>query len=266
MKSSKSPRKKSGSKSASAAPAALSPEDAAKTAILDWAGPAFPLEVREEAAQVFGDYLRKGAGETIDYYTRPLQFGTGGLVAVHSAGRDRQSIWDAMGRKEVYGTSGDRILLWFDLIEGGDRSPMGSQLARTETPRFEVSAMGAFEQKPGCPADSLRAVAEDRLLRLCGGECYHPGDARKPIERIEVVRIRPQVNAGEYVGDLIEDPWLVLPCASGAESCTVQFADPDFASAGRDTLYYVRAHQSATPTINGAQLRCEYDEEGSAWQ
>ncbi len=193
-------------------------------------------------------------------------FGTGGLVAVHSAGRDRQSIWDAMGRKEVYGTSGDRILLWFDLIEGGNRSPMGSQLARTETPRFEVSAMGAFEQKPGCPADSLRAVAEDRLLRLCGGECYHPGDARKPIERIEVVRIRPQVNAGEYVGDLIEDPWLVLPCESGAESCTVQFADPDFASAGRDTLYYVRAHQSATPTINGAQLRCEYDEDGQCVQ
>ncbi|NND69664.1 MAG: DUF3604 domain-containing protein [Halioglobus sp.] len=189
-------------------------------------------------------------------------FGTGGLVAVHSTGRDRQSIWDALGRKEVYGTSGDRILLWFDLLEGDERLPMGSQLERVSAPSFEVSAMGAFEQKPGCPADSLRAVAEDRLMRLCGGECYHPGDARKSIERIEVVRIRPQVVAGEDVGDLIEDPWLVLPCETGTESCTVQFSDPDFAAAGRDTLYYVRAHQSATPTVNGAQLRCEYDGQG----
>ncbi len=189
-------------------------------------------------------------------------FGTGGLVAVHSAGRDRQSIWDALGRKEVYGTSGDRILLWFDLVEGDERLPMGSQVRRAVNPTFEVSAMGAFEQKPGCPADSLRAVAGDRLLRLCGGECYHPGDARKPVERIEVVRIRPQSVAGEDVGDLIEDPWLVLPCEDGAQSCTVRFSDPDFAEAGRDALYYVRAHQSATPTINGAQLRCEYDEQG----
>ena len=191
-------------------------------------------------------------------------FGTGGLVAVHAAGRSREAVWDSLQRKEVYGTSGDRILLWFDLLdeESGERVPMGSSLSRIENPRFEVNAVGAFLQKPGCPADSLRALSADRLQRLCGGECYYPGDARKAIERIEVVRIRPQQRAGEPVDELVDDPWKVLPCEPGGTTCTVRFHDPEFAAGQRDALYYVRAIQQASPTVNGAQLRCEQDETG----
>lgn len=199
------------------------------------------------------------------FFERHSSFlGTGGLVAVHAQGRDRQAIWDALERKEVYATSGDRILLWFDLVnpQGGQKVPMGSSVQRETAPEFEVSAVGAFEQKPGCPADSLRALPEDRLQRLCGGECYNPGDRRKRIDRIEVVRIRPQITAGEDVGSLIEDPWQVLPCPVDGEGCTVRFSDPDFPSSRRDAVYYVRAMEEATPTINGDNLRCERDASG----
>ena len=65
-------------------------------------------------------------------------FVTGGLVAVHSDGRDRHAIWDALEQKQVYATSGRRTLLWFDLLDGGDTLPMGSTTARSDTPRLRA--------------------------------------------------------------------------------------------------------------------------------
>ena len=197
-------------------------------------------------------------------------FGAGGLVAAHSTGRDRDAIWDALERKEVYGTSGDRILLWFDLVTSTEdqpgtamRRPMGSEVAMDEAPRFEVRAVGAFEQKPGCPADSLAGLSGDRLDHLCRGECYNPGDVRKRIDRIEVVRIRPQRVAGERIDELIDDPWQVHACPPGGHGCQVGFTDPDFVSAGRDAVYYVRAIEEASPTVNGGGLRCTRNEAGN---
>ena len=97
---------------------------------------------------------------------------------------------------------------------------------------------------------------------MCGGECYNPGDARKLIERIEVVRIRPQAYKDEPISDLIEDPWRVFACEADAAGCEVEFEDGAFSADERDTLYYVRAIQAASPTINGNQLRCENDVDG----
>jgi hypothetical protein len=189
--------------------------------------------------------------------------GTGGLVALHSDGRDRRSIWSALERKEAYATSGERILLWFDLWDGsGERLPMGSQAVLDEVPRFRVRAAGAFHQKPGCPEHSVTALSPERLHHLCRGECYNPSDERKRITRIEVVRIRPQAVRDEPLADLIEDPWRVFPCEAAGSGCSVEFEDPEYPIAGRDTLYYVRAIQEASPTVNGAQLRCEADETG----
>ncbi|MDX1497959.1 MAG: hypothetical protein R3352_10415, partial [Salinisphaeraceae bacterium] len=58
------------------------------------------------------------------------------------------------------------------------------------------------------------------------------------------------------------DPWKVLQCTDNSNGCMVEFEDPEFAAGQREVIYYVRALQQATPTINGAQLRCEYNSKG----
>jgi hypothetical protein len=187
---------------------------------------------------------------------------TGGLVAAHSTGRDRRSVWDSLVRREVYATSGDRILLWFDLLHGKRKLPMGSEVVSSANPRFRVSAVGAFKQKPGCPDHALRALGSERLQRLCGGECYNPSDERHLIDRIEVVRIRPQAYPGEPVDRLVEDPWRSFDCSGDPMGCRVEFEDGEFIGDAREAVYYVRAVQEATPMINADNVRCDYDERG----
>jgi len=189
-------------------------------------------------------------------------FTTGGLAAVHSTGRDRQSIWDSMKRKETYGTSGDRILLWFDLINGDNKIPMGGEIATLENPKFHVKAVGSLKQKPGCPDFRDSTVSEEDIERICKNECYNPSDERKIITRIEVIKVSPQNIIGEDVDNLIEDPWRVFNCPLDQNGCEVSFEDKSYSVNQRDVSYYVRAIQEPSSSVNAKNIRCEYNEKG----
>jgi hypothetical protein len=175
----------------------------------------------------------------------------GGILAVHANGRGKDQIWKALKNKNVYGTSGPRILLWFDLINSPEgKLPMGSEITMSQNPRFQVKAAGSFKQNAGCSPESIDSLSPKRLEYLCAGECYNPSNERHIIERIEIIKITPQSYSGEAISPLIQDAWKIIPC-QGTGECIVEFEDSNFS---RDSVYYVRALQEAGPAINGAPL------------
>ncbi len=208
--------------------------------------------------------LMKMAGFQLTEFERQSSFFlTGGLAAVHAANRSREAIWDALQRREVYATSGHKVLLWFDAREAtGEVAKMGGELTTTDSPTFTVRAVGSFKQKPGCPDFANAGIDAGRLQHLCAGECDNPSDVRNLITRIEVVKIRPQAKAGESVDGLIEDKFLVHQCPADPNGCSFTFNDPGYAAGGRDAIYYVRAIEEAQPTINADPLKCVRDATG----
>lgn len=205
------------------------------------------------------EVARRGFGAT-ELERQASFWTTGGLAAVHSAGRSREQIFSALENRETYGTSGARILLWFNTKSG---EPMGSTVSRKTAPVFEVKAVGAHKQKPGCPDETYASLGTQRVQKLCAGECFNPSNERMKITRIEVVRIRPQISPDENVGDLIDDPWKTHQCDTSKSGCSFTFSDDEFAASNRMATYYVRAIQEPSEKINGDNLRCTYDEKGN---
>jgi hypothetical protein len=204
------------------------------------------------------------SGRRLETERQTSFFTLGGIVAVHATGRDRNSIWDAMRRREVYATTGHRLLVWFDLLDGEESLPMGSITARHDAPAFRVKAVGSFKQLPGCPEYVKEALEARHLEKMADGECYHPSNERYVIRAIEIVRIRPQNHAGEDPASLIEDRWKTFDCAPDPAGCVVEFTDSDFTRGSRDTVYYARVIEEVSDLVNGHNLRTTFDENGKA--
>lgn len=207
-----------------------------------------------------------GSMVTPDYGRQNSFFYTGGLVAVHTRDKSREAIWEAVQARRVYATSGERILLWFDLLNGpgGTQLPMGSRATIAEAPVFRVRALGAFKQADGCPEWVRSERSQSFIDEVCFGQCYNPTTERYAIARIEVIKVLLRASSAEPTEALIEDPFLSVPCpASGATGCTVTFSDPEFTSKGRAAAYYVRVLQEPTRQFNAGNLRCVLDEEGN---
>ena len=173
---------------------------------------------------------------------------------------------------------GDEVVRFIDTRILGNRLPAaeGAALPSATGPVADRKPAGTDHLTPEF-RDVLRELEEgpDAALRQAneaatGAVAVTPpaprrpvaADRRRPITRIEIVRIRPQSRPGEDIAGLIDDPWRVIECDGDPVGCAGTFTDPEFADAGRDTLYYARAFEAEKPGINAGNVRCERDGAG----
>ncbi len=181
-------------------------------------------------------------------------FNPGGLAAVWAEENSRPSLFAAMKRREVYGTSGPRIVVrlfggWglaaelceaSDAVETAYREgvPMGATLPETpmgaRSPRFFVYAA----KDPG--SDTL---------------------AGTPLQRIQIVKGwiedgRARQRVFEVAGDADNDAGVRADCSlsgEGFDSLCAVWEDPDF-SPERNAFYYARVVEN--PSCRWTALQC----------
>ena len=179
--------------------------------------------------------------------------GPGGLIGVWAEANSRDSIFDAIRRREVFGTSGPRIRPRF--FGGWSYSPEICQAANPvqEADRLGVP-MGADLPPPGgARAPSFVAIA-----------AADPGSEGRPggdLERIQIIKgwlgddgtLRQKVIdvAGGQAGASV-DPATCEPRGEGSRLLCGVWTDPDF-DPDRRAVYYARVLENPS---------CRY----SAWQ
>jgi hypothetical protein len=176
-----------------------------------------------------------------------LIFGPGGLTAVWAEENSRPSIFDALRRKEVFGTSGTRIAVRFfggwsypdslcsdpDLIRKGYAGgvPMGSVLTAappgSTAPTFLISALRdpGNDIRPGTPLQRLQVIKG----WIANGEAHQ-----------QVFDVAGDPSNGASV-----DETTCVPQGVGAEALCTVWTDPAF-DPTQHAFYYVRAIENPT--------------------
>lgn len=170
-----------------------------------------------------------------------VAFSPGGLAGVWAEENSREAIFEALRRKETFGTSGPRIPIrlfaGFDLPEDlcgeADRAsigyergvPMGAEL-KSESGRLRIAAWAG--------ADDQEEVG---------------------LERLQIIKItrngaEPEVTILEVAGDTagtayVDDQCRPMPENGGANELCGVIEDPDFDPAV-PTIYYARVLQNPT--------------------
>ena len=182
-------------------------------------------------------------------------YNAAGYAAVWAAENTREALWDAMMRKEVYGTSGTRMIVRFFggydfaaadaksryLAEAGYAKgvPMGGDLAKAPTGKAPTFLVAALKDPIGANLDRIQIVkawvdasgkAQEKIYDVAWSGNRKPGKGGK---------LPP-------VGDTVDVPTASWTNTIGAPELATVWKDPGFKPDQR-ALYYARVIEIPTP-------------------
>lgn len=160
-----------------------------------------------------------------------MDWNPGGLVAVRAEENTRESLFAAMKRREVYATSGPRIVLNFEA--SADSQGLSCE-DTSKTPATAVPMGGAFSKPDLSPTFRIQAW-QDRV----------------PLEKVEIVK--GELRDGKTHESVLD----ITPQAGIGKGSCITWKDPDFQAAA-PAFWYVRISQ--TPTLRWSARMCR--EEG----
>jgi hypothetical protein len=179
-----------------------------------------------------------------------------GYAAVWATENTRKSIWDAMMRREVYATTGSRMLVrffgGFDFTEADARSrfpgaagyskgvPMGGELSRPSSGASPSFLVAALKDPYGGNLDRIQII---KAWMDSGGELQ---------ERVYDVAVSDNREIGsdgrarQPVGNTVDVPNATWLNTIGDPELIAVWKDPDFDASER-AFYYARVIEIPTP-------------------
>jgi hypothetical protein len=183
------------------------------------------------------------------------QYMSAGYAAVWATENTREALWDAMKRKEVYGTSGTRMVVRFfggyDFAAADARSrtlpdagyakgvPMGGDLAKAPAGKAPSFLVAALKDPIGANLDRIQIIkawvdasgkAQEKIYDVVWSGNRKPGkDGKLP-----------------PVGDTVDVATATWTNTIGAPELAAVWKDPDFKPDQR-ALYYARVIEIPTP-------------------
>lgn len=187
-----------------------------------------------------------------------LQLGASGLAGVWASGNTRTALWDAMNRKEVFGTSGTRLTVRVyggydytgDELKAADWAkrvcakgvPMGGDLMAASEGQIPSLLVQARKDPDGANLDRIQVVkgwldADGETQEQVFDVSWSDPDLRKPRADGKVPSVGSSVNEREatYTNTI------------GAPTLTGYWKDPAF-DPTQKAFYYVRVLEIPTPT------------------